>query len=170
MSDRPAPDAPSRYENALILANTLLCKLADAVTQRLGIHTEIDALISAIGDAVEIAHQHLRAAPAPAGSACPVREALGPTGDLSTALAEALHQARNPHAHSQDRIEPITGAFDALREIRDLPCPGHGSDLSALVAQAPGVGRKVGRGDVQRWERSVTGTVGERRDVEQRDP
>lgn len=43
---------------------------------------------------------------------------LGPRGDLSTALAEALHCARTRDAGSHEVVTAITGAFDAVREIR----------------------------------------------------
>lgn len=46
-------------------------------------------------------------------------ELLSPHGDLTTALAEALHLARLPRPpQSHELVTAIEGAFDALRELR----------------------------------------------------
>lgn len=61
MSTRGTPTLAQRdrITNALTLANTLACKLSDAITQKLGLWPEGEALLSALGDAVEVARDEL---------------------------------------------------------------------------------------------------------------
>lgn len=63
--------------------------------------------------------------PAPGCAACErapagrldVERLLGPRGDLSTALAEALHEARTRGA-THEVVTAVQGALDALRVVR----------------------------------------------------
>lgn len=58
-----------------------------------------------------------RAAP-PSSDAQNLAELLGPRGDLSTALATALHEARTRASGSHEVVAAITEALNAMRVLR----------------------------------------------------
>jgi hypothetical protein len=82
--------------------------IVDCVWRALGIASYKEAQGKSIDEIVA----SLRAANAA------LREALGPRGDLSTALAGALSLARVGRGH--ETVEAVVGALDAMRDLRAL--------------------------------------------------
>lgn len=119
----PPQDPPAQRIHELaqqitnLVANTVMCPEHGYSGERAPIDAQVEAL--------------LREAEAPSSSNTEnLAELLGPRGDLSTALATALHQARSRSAGSHEVVTAIKGALDAMRTLRravegtapDKPC------------------------------------------------
>jgi hypothetical protein len=98
--ERPRPAPPENH--ALTLAQTLTTKLADAVTRHVGCNTEIDALVGAIGDALEIAAD--RGGSAGTGAADDSPNSLQPR--IAALRARNFQRINDPHAAGTGAAPP----------------------------------------------------------------